>query len=76
MSPYEIELGVSGVGERMPLSAEDDNAARREALLTMGDLLRDHAIDGVYTAALDLTLFSDSGRLVYEVHVAAVQAEA
>lgn len=74
MSAYRIELGVAGIGERLQLLADDDNAARQQALLTMGDLLRDQAINGVFTTALDLALFSDSGRLVYEVHIAADQA--
>lgn len=72
MSGYRLELDVSGVDERLKLAAEDDNAARRQALLTMGDLLRDDAIRGVYGVSLDLVLFDGAGGRIYEVHVAAV----
>ena len=71
MSGYRLELDVAGVDERLELTAADDNAARREALLTMGDLLRDQAIRGDYGASVDLVLFNAVGRRVYEVHVAA-----
>lgn len=72
MSGYRLELDVSGVDERLQLAAEDDNAARRQALLTMADLLRDNAILGVHSASLDLVLFDAAGGRIYEVHVAAV----
>ena len=71
MSGYRLELGVAGVDERLELTAEDDNAARRQALLTMGDMLRDQAIRGVYGARVNLVLFNAGGGRLYEVHVAA-----
>lgn len=71
MSGYRLELGVAGLDERLELAAVDDNAARRQALLAMGDLLRDHAIQGVYGATVDLVLFNAAGGRIYEVHVAA-----
>lgn len=64
MSGYRLELDVSGVDERLQLAAEDDNAARRQALLTMGDLLRDDAIRGVYGVSLDLVLFDGAGGIL------------
>lgn len=70
MSGYQLELGVSGVDERLHLTAADDNAARRQALLTMGDMLRDQAFRGDYGAELDLVLLNSGGDVVYQVHVA------
>ena len=71
MTRYRLELGHGEADERLELTAEDDNAARREALLTMGDVLRDQAFGGSYTTRLDLSLFREDGGVVYKVHVAA-----
>jgi hypothetical protein len=70
MSGYRLKLGVAGVDERLQLTAVDDNAARRQALLAMGDMLRDQAFRGDYGTDLDLVLLNAGGDVVYEVHVA------
>ncbi|MBA4808523.1 hypothetical protein [Brevundimonas sp.] len=71
MTGYRLQLGVAGLDERLEFMAADDNAARREALLTLGDLLRDQALRGVYSARLDLVLFDAGDSVVYQAHVAA-----
>lgn len=71
MSGYRLELGVADVKERLELTAEDDNAARRQALLTVGDLLRDYALRGVVDARLTLALFDTDGARIYALEVAA-----
>ncbi|OGN50955.1 MAG: hypothetical protein A2352_13240 [Caulobacterales bacterium RIFOXYB1_FULL_67_16] len=71
MSGYRLELGVADVKERLELTAEDDNAARRQALLTVGDLLRDYALRGGVDARLTLALFDTDGARIYALEVAA-----
>lgn len=71
MSGYRLELDVADVKERLELTAEDDNAARRQALLTVGDLLRDYALRGVVDARLTLALFDTDGARIYALEVAA-----
>ncbi len=71
MSGYRLELDVADVKERLELTAEDDNAARRQALLTVGDLLRDYALRGVVDARLTLSLFDENGARLYSLEVLA-----
>lgn len=71
MSGYRLELDVADVKERLELTAEDDNAARRQALLTVGDLLRDYALRGVVDARLTLALFDEDGARLYSLEVSA-----
>lgn len=71
MSGYRLELGVSGDSESLELTAMDDNAAKRQALLTLGDLMRDQALGGTYAVDLRLALFRENGVLIYEARVAA-----
>lgn len=70
MRGYRLELDVAGVEERLQLTAADDDAARRQALLATGDILRDQAFDGDYGANVDLVVLNAGGDVVYEVHVA------
>ncbi|WP_201462500.1 DUF6894 family protein [Brevundimonas aurantiaca] len=71
MRKYRLKIGVAGMEERLQLMAGDDNAARCEALLAVGDLIRDHALKGVHQTAFTLVLFQDGGSPIYEVRVAA-----
>lgn len=72
MSAYRLELRLEGVGEHLELRADDDNAARRQALLALSDLLRDRAILGVYEVHAELKLFDGDDALI---HLASVVAE-
>ncbi|MFN3778843.1 MAG: DUF6894 family protein [Brevundimonas aurantiaca] len=71
MRKYRLKIGVAGMEERLQLMAEDDNAARCEALLAVGDLIRDHALKGLHQTVFTLVLFEDTGSPIYEVRVAA-----
>ena len=71
MRKYRLKIGVAGMEERLQLMAGDDNAARCEALLAVGDLILDHALKGVHQTAFTLVLFHDAGPPIYEVRVAA-----
>lgn len=73
-SHYRFEVIGIGAQEPIDLQAEDDNAARRQALLTISDLLRDAAIQADTDLAITLRLSDSDRSALYEVTVEAAAA--
>lgn len=67
---YRLELTGSDVPEPLELDAEDDDAARLQALRMAGELVHDCAIRGETAVAFGLRLTSPEDRLLYRATIA------
>ncbi|MBD3837878.1 hypothetical protein [Brevundimonas sp.] len=65
MSEYTLEMQIGGNTERLPLTAADDVAARRQALSAVSDVVRDAALNGAFVIRLTVALTDGRGALIY-----------
>lgn len=71
MSEYTLELEIAGRADAVSLTASDDTAARRQALLTVSDVLRDDALNGAFATNLNVRLTEGRGAVIYVVSTTA-----
>ena len=65
VSTYHFDIVSEGAETTEVVEAADDNAAIRQALLLVSEIIRDQALSALDAVTVRLTVTDDTGRLIW-----------